>query len=262
MDVKDLNKPQLLLLAILLSFVTSIATGITTVTLIQQAPPSVTVPINRVVRQTVEKIVPGKDTVETVVIKEEDLVVDAIAKNESAIFSVTKQTQDADGNNIEVTAGKGFVVSDEGVVATDGSLVSDSKGVYFLQNESGKFNAEFMSLDKNGVAFLKIGTPVNGTDKISYTMPTMGDLSKIKIGQKILVLDDSISSFIFNGNKNMKVSVTKSNGGSMVIDLDGEVLGMALSGDTSSFVSIDSILSSITPKEPVTPATPEPTTTP
>ncbi len=88
MDVKDLNKPQLIMLALLLSFVTSIATGITTVTLMQQAPESVTVPINRVVRETVEKIVqvPGKDTVRTVIVKEEDLVVDAIAKNEGALF--------------------------------------------------------------------------------------------------------------------------------------------------------------------------------
>ena len=56
MDIKDLNKPQLIMLAILLSFITSIATGITTVTLMQQAPSSVTVPINRVIKQTVEKI--------------------------------------------------------------------------------------------------------------------------------------------------------------------------------------------------------------
>ena len=60
MDIKDLNKPQLILLAVLLSFVTSIATGITTVTLMQQAPSSVTVPITRIVRETVEKIVPAK----------------------------------------------------------------------------------------------------------------------------------------------------------------------------------------------------------
>lgn len=58
MDIKDLNKSQLILLAILLSFVTSIATGITTVTLMQQAPESVTVPVTQIVRQTVEKIVP------------------------------------------------------------------------------------------------------------------------------------------------------------------------------------------------------------
>ena len=69
MDIKDLNKPQLIMLALLLSFVTSIATGITTVTLMQQAPSSVVVPINRVVRQTVEKIVPvpGKKIVQTII---------------------------------------------------------------------------------------------------------------------------------------------------------------------------------------------------
>lgn len=59
MDIKDLNKSQLILLAILLSFVTSIATGITTVTLMQQAPSSITVPVTRIIRETVEKIVPS-----------------------------------------------------------------------------------------------------------------------------------------------------------------------------------------------------------
>jgi len=58
MDIKELNKTQLILLALLLSFVTSIATGITTVTLMEQAPSSVTVPITRIIKQTVEKIVP------------------------------------------------------------------------------------------------------------------------------------------------------------------------------------------------------------
>lgn len=60
MDIKDLNKSQLILLAVLLSFITSIATGITTVTLMQQAPASFTVPVTRIVRETVEKIVPAE----------------------------------------------------------------------------------------------------------------------------------------------------------------------------------------------------------
>src|SRR3990167_7621358 len=106
MDIKDLNKVQLILLALLLSFVTSIATGITTVTLMQQAPASVTVPINRIVRQTVEKIVPieGNTKVQTVVIKEEDLVVDAISKNQSAVFALSKEVLDVEGNMVEASA--------------------------------------------------------------------------------------------------------------------------------------------------------------
>lgn len=72
MDLKELNKSQLILLAILLSFVTSIATGITTVTLMQQAPSSVTVPINRIIRQTVEKIVPVATTSSTPALSDDE----------------------------------------------------------------------------------------------------------------------------------------------------------------------------------------------
>lgn len=250
MDIKDLNKSQLILLAILLSFITSIATGIVTVTLMQQAPSSVTVPINRIVRQTVEKIVPseGKNTVQTVVVKEEDLVVDAIAKNQSAIFSITKETQDADGKTIEVGAGKGFIISKDGILVADGSLVPEN-GVYFLKNDSGKFKADFISLDKNGFSFIKIGTPLDDKSKIAFTIPQFGDLSKMKVGQKILVLGNAITSFIFDGNKDIKINTTKSNAGGAVLDLDGDVLGIALSSDASSFSSIDSIMGALKAKD-------------
>ncbi|PIP69134.1 hypothetical protein CO033_02205 [Candidatus Nomurabacteria bacterium CG_4_9_14_0_2_um_filter_32_10] len=242
MDIKDLNKPQLILLAILLSFITSIATGIVTVTLMQQAPASITVPINRVVRETVEKIVPvpGKETIQTVVIKEEDLVVDAIAKNQSAVFSITKEVKDLDGKTIEIGAGRGFVISTEGTIVADNTLVFDDS-VLYVKNDSGKFKATFLSSNEKGFSFLKIGTPVDVKDKISFTVPILGDLSKMKIGQKVLVLGSTISSFIFEGNKDIKVNVTKPNGGGLVLNLDGEVLGIALSGETVSFVSIDVI---------------------
>src|ERR1035437_6158780 len=130
MDIKELNKSQLILLAVLLSFITSIATGITTVTLMQQAPSSFTAPINRVVQQTVEKIqqVEGKTVTQTVIIKEEDLVVDAIAKNKSATFAITKENQDMYGKTIEVSVGKGFAISTDNRVVADGALVPD-KGV-------------------------------------------------------------------------------------------------------------------------------------
>lgn len=258
---KELNKSQLILLAVLLSFVTSIATGITTVTLMQQAPTSFTVPVNRVIQQTVEKIqqVEGKTTVQTIIIKEEDLIVDAIAKNQSAIFFITKEAQDAEFKTVEIGAGKGLVISNEGVIVADGSHVS-GVGVYYVKNDSGKFKADFVSLDKSGFAFLKIGTPLDEKNTIAFTLPAFGDLSKMKTGQKIIVLGNPISSFIFEGNKDIKISVTKSNGGSVVLNLDGEVLGIALFGDTASFATIDSIVEVLKPVE--TPKVGEPVKAP
>ncbi len=242
MDINELNKPQLILLAILLSFVTSIATGITTVTLMQQAPVSFTAPVNRVIQQTIEKIqqVEGKTTVQTVIVKEEDLIVDAIAKNKSAIFSITKETIDLEGKIIEIGAGRGFAISTDGVVVVDATMVPD-KGVYYIKNDSGKFKADFISTDTAGFSFLKAGAPLDEKNKLTLTVPVFGDLEKMKMGQKILVLGSSISSFIFEGNKNLYINVMKSNAGGLVMNLDGEALGIALFSDIVSFASVKDI---------------------
>ena len=259
MDIKELNKSQLILLAVLLSFITSIATGITTVTLMQQAPKSITVPVNRVVQQTVDKIeqVEGKTITQTVVIKEEDLVVDAIAKNQSAVFSVSKEIQNPDFTYSEVSAGRGFVVSADGTVVVDATLVPD-KEVYYLTNSSGKFKADFLSTNKNGFSFLKIGAPVNGTDKVSFTVPSFGDITQMKIGQQILLLGNTVVSSIFEGlnaNKSIDLNVSKANVGGLVLDLNGEALGLALSSDNiTSFVSIKTITDALTPPASTTPS--------
>lgn len=242
MDIKDLNKSQLILLMVLLSFITSIATGITTVTLMQQAPPAFVAPVNRVIQQTVEKIqqVEGKTVTQTVVVKEEDLVVDAIEKNKSSVFAVSKDSVDLEGNPIEASIGRGFAVSTSGVVVVDGALVFNG-GVYYLKNDSGKFKASVVASNPAGFAFLKIGAPLNETDKPVYTIPAFGDLDKMKIGQKVILYGGSFASSIFEGNKDVNITVTKGNAGGLVMNLDGEALGIALFSETTNFASIKTI---------------------
>lgn len=250
MDIKDLDKTQLIFLALLLSFVVSIATSITTVTLMQQAPPSITVPINRVIQQTVEKIqqVEGKTITQTVIVKEEDLVVDAIAKNQSAIFYISKDVPDDSGKLVEVSVGRGFAVNNDGMLVTDAN-VAPGLGLYYVKNDSGKFKADFMGADKNGFSFLKIGSPLDEKSKLVLKLPIFGDIGKMKTGQKILFLGSSISSSFFDGNRDIKLNVSKISGGGMVLNLDGEVIGMGLSLDSSSFVSTNTILEALKNKE-------------
>ena len=247
-----MNKSQLILLAILLSFITSIATGITTVTLMQQAPDSVTVPINRVIKQTIEKIeqVEGKTTIQTVVVKEEDLVVDAIAKNQASLFTLTKEIKNENNDVVEVSAGRGFMVADNIIVAD--SMFVQNSGAYFAANSSGKFKADFFSADKAGFSFLKIGGAVNGTDKLVASVPLFGDPSKMKTGQKVLVIGNGISSFIFDGSKSIKIDVKLGNAGGLVLNLEGEVLGIALFNENNSFVPINIISESLPPKDTAT----------
>jgi len=71
MDIKELNKAQLIMLLILLTFVVSIATSIISVSLMQEAPSSISLPINRVIRETVEKIVPASTNSDNQVLSDE-----------------------------------------------------------------------------------------------------------------------------------------------------------------------------------------------
>ncbi|HEY0010446.1 MAG TPA: hypothetical protein VGB97_00860 [Candidatus Paceibacterota bacterium] len=56
MDIEDLSKAQLLLLMLLVNFVVSVATAILTVSLLDEAPLSVTQTVDRIVDHTVETI--------------------------------------------------------------------------------------------------------------------------------------------------------------------------------------------------------------
>ena len=112
MDIKDLNRSQLILLALLLSFVTSLATGITTVTLMQQAPDSVTIPITKVVRQTVEKIVPVKDLPNEATLSEEekDLLSQLKSMEYSSAILIKEKGEERE------TLARGFYIGNDMVV--------------------------------------------------------------------------------------------------------------------------------------------------
>ena len=84
--MESLTKHQIILLTLLVSFITSIATGIVTVALMNQAPIGVCQTINRIVQRTIEQVVatstPSNSTQstvkETVIVSEDDQVVSAI----------------------------------------------------------------------------------------------------------------------------------------------------------------------------------------
>ena len=89
MNLEDLTKSQLLLLTVFVNFVTSIAVGVLTVSLLDQAPPTITQTVNRIVDHTVEviasttpiqKIIPSAPA-STVVTHDEDLLTAALAAN-------------------------------------------------------------------------------------------------------------------------------------------------------------------------------------
>ena len=191
MDIERLTKAQIVLLTLLVSFVTSIATGIVTVTLLDQAPPVVTQTINRVVEKTVERVVPGENQAatvitneKTIVVNEEDLITDAIKKNTDKIVQIYKDTPDG-----RIHLGTGVIVSKDGVVAaaTDVSLVRGGDAFRVVLSDGKDIPGTLVvPLSDKPTALVRLTfTEQDGVvpGSIKY-----GDINSLKLGQSIITL--------------------------------------------------------------------------
>lgn len=173
MDLEGLNKTQLVLLALLVSFMTSLATGIVTVTLMDQAPPGVTQTINRIVKTTERVIVPQKTqeaqvTQTTVVVKEEDFIVKAAEKNSPNVVEIgylkkksfsfsLGGTSAAKEPDVEYVGG-GFAVSGDGLIVLDKKLLRPDAGDAVVRTLDGSlFTAQVkLTRDENPLALLLV----------------------------------------------------------------------------------------------------------
>ncbi|MDQ5957961.1 MAG: serine protease Do [Patescibacteria group bacterium] len=161
MNIEDLNKSQIVLLTLLVSFVTSIATGIVTVTLMDQAPEGVTRTITHVVERTVDTVKPGETQVASVVrevpivVTEEDLVLKAINTASPAVGSL--MTHEVKRTAVSQQLGTAFLISSSGRFVTSGKIVQP-KIVYDIKMENGSvFRVKVIAESSGGqVAVLEI----------------------------------------------------------------------------------------------------------
>ncbi|MFA5933937.1 MAG: serine protease [Candidatus Paceibacterota bacterium] len=262
MDLEELTKTQLVLLAILISFVSAIVVGITIVTLMQQEPKPVTQTINRVIQQTIEKAVPGESKTQTIIVKEEDLIVDAIDKNSKNLVSI--KTPAVDANTPVATLASGIAISADGLVVTD-SHVIDEKGIYTITEGVDVYNADVVKIDPRGFAILRAKKD-GGLKNFSFSILT--DSSALKIGQSLIVLGgEQILSGIFTGfgeqkipgtdekaepitYKTLKTSIAipKSYIGSPIIDSNGKIAGFVTGTENAIIVIPASIIQEELPK--------------
>jgi S1-C subfamily serine protease len=203
MDIEKLTKQQIILVTLLVSFVTSIATGIVTVALMDQAPPGVTQTINRVVERTVEKVVTPPTTGntaavvtrETVVVKEDEKIVETVDKNKDSIVRIY-----TDSNRTEnrIFVGLGTVVSADGLIAT-GDVFADTSGRYVVTPNGTDFY-KVKVLDKKRDAKLYFLRVVPDETKPATFKPvTFGDSNSLKLGQTVIAIGGNVRNSVSTG---------------------------------------------------------------
>ncbi|HBV01461.1 MAG TPA: hypothetical protein DEF00_03665 [Candidatus Taylorbacteria bacterium] len=291
--MEGLNKQQLILLALLVSFVTSVATGIVTVSLMDQAPPGVTQTISRVVEKTIERVVAEPQnqsasvvTRETIVVKADDVVIEAIEKNLTSVVRIREKTGDG---NIRF-AGLGLVVSREGLLAADLSVAyrkSDSAGNSIAESYQALFpdgrifplNISY-SDQSAGLIFFQVLLQDKEKGVYRFVMPQF-NMGELKLGQAVVALSGDESNAVSTGiisnlvqkavQKPIDNSTTTPHvvkelvaiktdiraselvSGSILLNLRGEVIGFntgAFGGNRNTFLPIQEVidaLSKVTP---------------
>jgi len=262
--MEELNKNQMVLLVLLVSFVTSIGTGIMTVALLMEAPVEVTNTINRVVERTIESVGPvqtivmggTKETqIRTVVVKEEDQVIGAIEKNIKSIVRIRERNTTVGVDNLY---GLGVVVSKEGIIATDKKIISEAMQYFAVMSDDIEIPLISIVADKkSNIGFFK-AKPVG-----SYIFsPVVFSSDDPKLGQSTIVIGGNTTNAISVGRVTLLstqttdavvgtkyvTSFTADIGpmdtiyGGPAFSLSGELIGLSISTFSSSKIYIPAAL--------------------
>jgi len=245
--MEHLTKQQIVLLTLLVSFVSSIATGIVTVSLLDQAPPAVTQTINRVVERTIEKAVSASTstpqvTKETIVVKDDQAVVSAISKTSPAVVRIHGRFIGAQNDDY---LGLGVVVSSKGFIVARVSV--DDRGTFTATLDGGNIvNLNLIAKDgKTGLILFQAEQGAGPVEARTYTPAKLGDSDGVQLGQSIIalggerevtVLSGIVSSIVRDGavrpNGVPAVSLIRSSvsdesalSHSILVNLAGEVIG-------------------------------------
>lgn len=251
-----LTRSQIVLLALFVSFVSSMATGVVVVTLMQQSPEPVRQIITNVVEKTIEKVVPTivEKPGKTVVIKDEDLMVSAIDRNIKSVVAFTT----TGGEGEVLPAGVGVIISKEGLIITD--KANFNSGLLATTINDTKYTLEVVQNAKEGslvLGKLVPVTPLASTTPAQIFDPvTFGNPGVLKVGQTAIVIGGRDGRTVATGfinrldthtttNKETKEEITildniglsqrfaGTSNGAPIITLAGEVVGFVSLNDSA-----------------------------
>ncbi|MEK7607642.1 MAG: serine protease [Patescibacteria group bacterium] len=245
--MEHLTKQQIILLALLVSFVSSIATGIVTVSLLDQSSPAVTQTINRVVEKTIQTVSPGATTTkEIIVVKEDEAITNAISRAEKSIVRIKS------GGNF---LGLGIILSNSGkIVAETDTVYVNNLSADLLGGNT--VTLSFVSRDPlTGISLFQAEQAFDKKNARVYTGATLADSGTLKLGQSVVLIagreELSIATGIISSKnkERIKVNTTRESFDShaILVNLLGEVIAVNDGSNQNSFIPSNIIKTYATP---------------
>lgn len=238
-DIEELSKSQLILLTILVNFVTSIATGILTVSLLDNSPAVVTQTVNRVVERTIQTVAaaaPAAIIPQAPAPSNQDLVTAAIGA--AAVRAVA--IYGAETGTSTPAVGIGTYLPKARAVAT--AARESLPDEVLIEFTNGSYAAASLARAGKGVAIYGFADDAVLPKLASPALLATGDL---KLGQTALALgaDGSAATGIVSrvSGTSVRTTLPDIGVGSAVVDLSGNLIGLADGAKQGSLISAGAV---------------------
>ncbi len=227
MNIEELSKSQLILLTILVNFVTSVATGIITVSLLDQAPPFVTQTVNRVVEHTIETVTQATPAQPAAAASapapsNQDLVTEAIGADAARVVALYPASA---GTSTPALAVGTYLPSAEAIVTAAKDSLPLEIVVRFADDSSAPAS---LSHEGDGIAIYGFA---NGAKLPKANPPKLVSAASLKLGETALAIgaDGAASTGIVArvDSKSVYTTLPDIGAGSAVVDLSGNLIGIA-----------------------------------
>lgn len=242
MNLEDLTKSQLILLTVLINFVTSIATGILTVSLLDQAPPVVTQTVNRIVEHTVETVAQAAPAAVVAAPQPsvEDLITAAFAADSKGVVAVYGVDT---GTSTDPVAVGTYLPKSRAVVTASASTLPKEVLIGF---GDGSYAPASLSHADDALAIYGFA---DSAALPAAPSPKLLSSADLKVGQTALALtkDGSAATGIIAkvADDGIHTNLPETNPGAAAVDLSGNLIGIS-GAKPGIFISAEDITALLT----------------
>jgi len=253
MNIEELSKSQLILLTILVNFVTSVATGILTVSLLDHAPAYVTQTVNRVVERTIETVAAAAPAaIIQPAPSNQELVTAAIGAGATRAVAI----YDAHTGTSTPAVSVGTYIPKARAVATasQDSLPKEA----LIEFTNGAFVPASLAHGGNGITVYGFA---DDASLPKMTSPLLIPASDLKLGATVLAFgaDGSASTGIVSRVKNANIYTTLPDigTGSAAVDLAGNLIGISAGATPGLLISASTVTALLTATSTAATSTPK-----
>ncbi len=243
MNIEELSKSQLILLTILVNFVTSVATGILTVSLLDHAPAFVTQTVNRVVEHTIETVAQAAPAaiIQAPAPSNQDLVTAAIGAD--AARTVAIYAAETGTSTPAVSIGTYLSKSRAIATAAQDSLPKEA----LIEFPDGSYIPASLAHQGEGIAIYGFS---DGAVLPKVSSPVLVAASNLHLGETALAIsaEGAAATGIVArvSDKGVYTTLPDIGTGSAAVDLSGNLIGIDGGGASGFLISADKITALLT----------------